>query len=241
MMRKLLRKDWRVNRPAVLGAVVLAACPYAYMFLVRALFPPDPTIAAWQVIQGWQGAAVAGLGLTLVMGAVFGGLAFAAERRDRPAEFLAMLPVSRRRIALSKLLVVFACTAVPAGIHVAVAVALIRRESEFRRISLEYMTESFIESLVVWACVFILLFGLAWMLSLNLKSPAIAATVAAGVGVMLLFVTSTWAHEAVREGAWLGWRIPSDITEHAVAGMSLGVGAIVFLLSTVHYLRRVEP
>lgn len=241
MMGKLLKKDWRVNRPAVIGAAVLTACPYAYVLLDRALFPPHPELAAHQLMDALEAASMAGLGLTLVMAAVFGGMAFAPERRDGPAEFLAMLPVSRSRIAVSKLLVVLPCTAVPAAIHTTVAVLLLRWESEVRQMPLDYLMKSLAEAAVMGAYVFVLLFGLAWMLSLNLKSPAIAATIAFSLGAILVFVTSTWAHEAVERGELLGWRVSSEFTTDAIAGLSLAVGAVAFLGSTVHYLRRVDP
>ena len=243
MMRKLLRKDWRVYRPAVVGAAVLAVCPYAFALLMYALYPPEPRIAATRALMDWlEEASGAGLGLTLVTAAVFGGMAFAAERREGPAAFLAMLPVTRRRIVASKLLVALPCVAVPAAVHAYVAAGVVLRwEGETRGLPPGFILNSFLQGLLACTCVFVLLFGLAWALSLNLRSPAIAATAAFGLAVILLFVTSTWAHEAVRRGEILGREVGPGFPRPVMASVCVAVGAIAFLVSTAHYLRRVEP
>src|SRR4051794_18081308 len=111
MMLALLRKEWRLSRLPGGGGSVLMLAFYA-IALSKLLFDNHPGTHTFDAYLGVLGAgAVYGMMLVAFMASVFGGVAFSVERRDRTAEFVAMLPVSRVAIAVSKLLTSAACLA----------------------------------------------------------------------------------------------------------------------------------
>jgi hypothetical protein len=233
-MMKLLRKDWRVFRAAVLGGAALAACPYAVVLSMQVLYPPQGgnTLRSYGVAL--EQSAMAGLLLSLVMAAVFGGIAFAAERRDRSAEFMALLPVRRWPAVLSKLLVAVPCVALPAAVHL--CVGLVGTQWRTRADYRPFMVGHLVEGILVFTCLAVLFFGLAWMLSIYLHSPAVATSVAIGIAVFVAFVVEIWAGEYARVHS--AARPNPNVTAGAVGVV---LGAVAFAASTAHYLRRVRP
>jgi ABC-type transport system involved in multi-copper enzyme maturation permease subunit len=99
-MNALLRKDWRLYRPTVVGCLVVLAG--VYLIGVLPLLREDPKAGPYDKPRQVVNVALFATGVTAVFAAVFGASAFAVERRDRTAEFLVMLPVSRTRILASK-------------------------------------------------------------------------------------------------------------------------------------------
>ncbi len=79
----------------------------------------------------------------------------------------------------------------------------------------------------------VLFFGVAWMLSVYLKSPAVAATAAIGAGVVLTAAAGA-AGEELRRIYGFDYEWPSILVTSFV------VGALAFVVSTAHYLRRVR-
>lgn len=238
MMRQLIRKDWRVYRIAVAGGAAMVACPYAMLLAMEVLYPPAGGNTLRTYGSALQESSTAGALLTLVLAAVFGGVAFAAERRDRSAEFMAMLPVPRGRVVLSKLLVAVPCLALTAAIHLCLRVIGTRWRHEIDWPPL--LLKEFAEGVMLFACVAVLFFGLAWMLSLYLHSPALAASVAIGVATLLYFWTAAWAEEYIRLQR-PGQAIPDGYVEATLGAMSVAVGSLALAGSTAHYLRRVRP
>lgn len=117
-MLPLLRKDWRLFRAPLIASMVALLMAYA---------------GGWEEVStvryatlGWRwGHAIHlgaeyGLYATAVMAAVFAGVSFAAERKERWADFLAMLPPTPGRVLLSKLLVAGACLGTMALLNVAI-------------------------------------------------------------------------------------------------------------------------
>lgn len=235
MMRELLRKDWRVYRVAVVGGAVLAACPYAVLLSMQALYPPGGGNTRQTYADALARAALGGTVLTLLMTAVFGGMAFAAERRERSAEFVALLPVRRGPIVLSKLLVAALYLVLMAAVHAClglVAVGL-QGDAEFGPHVRAYAASS----AVTVASTAVLCFGFAWMLSVYLQSPAIAATIAIGVAFVLSAVISGLFEPSER----LGPRSVFDAEWMTSTVVSLAVGGLAFIVSSAHYVRRVTP
>ena len=99
-MSALLRKDWRLYRPAVIGCLVVVAG--VYLVGVLPLLRDDPKAGPYDAPRQIVNVALLATGVTAAFAAVFGASAFAVERRDRTAEFLVMLPISRTRILASK-------------------------------------------------------------------------------------------------------------------------------------------
>ena len=105
MMWTLIKKDLRLNLLLIGSAALFSAMPYALAAVNLVVNPPDHKVVETRdYVQTLEGAGYACLILMVIMSSAFGGSSFALERRDRSAEFLGMLPVSRRRIGASKLL-----------------------------------------------------------------------------------------------------------------------------------------
>jgi ABC-type transport system involved in multi-copper enzyme maturation permease subunit len=242
MMTALLKKDWRLNRVVVVAGLIISVMPYVLALANQRFFPEKyRPVGLREYLDTTQFAAMACLALVVVLAAAFGGLTFAAERRERNAEFLGMLPVSRGRIILSKLLVALACVTVLIAFHVLVLVVcdawrvhagfLLRRNGE----GVFYAGGMAVAYAVT-------LFGIAWALSILLRSPAIAATIAIGIGAGLLFGGMAWAERAF--DAWdqlHGYRTSEEKLLTIVCSASAAIGLLAILLSSAHYIRRVEP
>lgn len=230
MMRALLGKDWRVNRVAVAGGIAATVCPYAVVLGMQALYPPAGGNTAGTYLRALENAAEIAMLLTLVMAAVFGGMAFAAERRDRSAEFVAMLPVTRGPVVLSKLFVGVACTATLGAVNGSLLLYAIARRPEAASPVPAPVAAA------LFAAVLVLYFAVAWALSIYLRSPAVAATVAAGIASAVYFAAAVQSEHA-------GIAQPSSRDAAAVtfAALCFALGLLVLIGSTAHYVRRVPP
>ena len=236
MMTTLLRKDWRVYRTAVVGSAVLSAAPYPVLALAEWLHPSThydgDRARAYVDLMG--AASGCGLLLTFLMAAVYGGAAFAAERREGSADFLAMLPVSRGRVALSKLAVSLACLALMTAVHLAALAACV---TWMRSRGYADAREDFAR-----ACLATLLgvmpFGVAWLLSSFTRSTAIAACTAIAVALTSLILVSTWLRDWYHayRGGDAQWHIFLAADVFAVT-----VGLLCVAAGTVIYVRRVAP
>jgi ABC-type transport system involved in multi-copper enzyme maturation permease subunit len=236
----LLRKDWRLNRVVVVGAVVLSVLPYVLPVANLRFNPPKYQVPGLRdYLDAVQFSASACLALSVVLAAAFGGLAFAAERRERTAEFLAMVPVSRAAVVLSKLVVAAVCMAVLIAVHV-VVIAVTCRFASIAGIRLHGATP--FEAGGMAAAFAVALFGFAWALSVFLHSPAIAASIAIALGIGLLFGGAAWA-ETLSD--YLERRYGGRLTEETVltilSSFAAGFGLLMLFASSVYYLRRVEP
>lgn len=248
MMRALLRKDWRVYRAAIIGGLVLLLIPYA--------------LAVWDHMW-WHGrgfnqfsdtvlqAAFMGLGLTVLTAAVVGGAAFAAERRDRSAEFLAVVPVPRLRAVRSKLWVALAFLLATWGVHAFLIVV-----AGFDPLApgrWRFDGQAF-NILLNTTSVAVMAFGVAWLMSSVVSSPAIAATFAVAATLVTLVVTIDLARP--REDAYgLMSAIEflegsSRIAATQVGAMSVqglgravmgGLGVAAWCAGTAVFVRRVSP
>ena len=100
-MTTLLIKDWRLNAPATLCLVLIYAVLPFIVFFSRAV---DEGVAhalnAESMTTCFMISAFAGLGISMLIIPAFGGIAFARERRDRSADFLASLSIDRTSVDL---------------------------------------------------------------------------------------------------------------------------------------------
>ncbi len=235
----LIRKDWRVNRVVVIGMLVVTVLPYFLATANLLVNPPESrsrTDADWVWAIG--GAAIASLIFVVALSAAFGGVAFAAERRDRTAEFLAMLPVSRGAMITSKLLVAVACLSTVLIINFFVVYWSTHWLTSRGLHGVEELMP--LAGLVTGGTCAI--FGVAWALSVFLRSPAIAAAVAIALGIGMLFGGIAWAEKVARVwGEVAKVRTDEDVLLTIVGGF-LGVfGMICVLVSAAVYARRVQP
>jgi ABC-type transport system involved in multi-copper enzyme maturation permease subunit len=106
MMNWLLWKDYRQNRVAFYSAAFFMLLPHlAILYVVCRETWLGVAQGHGQWADYFAGAALYGFVFSQLSIAVIGGNAFSGERVDRSAEFLFSLPISRGKIALSKLLV----------------------------------------------------------------------------------------------------------------------------------------
>lgn len=283
MKLALLRKDLHLFRLPLAAGLVLAVVPYLFAIddvvagrrqyqSFDRLIPVMVRDAdgAWREarlpIQQFAGvlassalveAALIGLGLAAVLAAAYGGIAFAAERRDHSAEFLAMLPVSRLRIAAAKSAAATACVLAPALLHAAVIAAWCWAAWPVNAASQgpgmwAWMRDDLYNGLAV----VVMLFGVAWMASAFMAKPAVAAVLALEVGVVVVYLAlrGAWqADESLSAAVMMG---PVDSIEafinpsgggsgrlgaaaqSAARVAAVAVGVLALVAGTAAYVRR---
>src|SRR5262245_46278959 len=114
----LLNKDWRLYRAPIIALLAVSAMPYAVLWGSNA-FQMHESGADFSNSINYE-AAMASILAIVAVASAFGGCSFALERRDRSADFLAMLPVSRWQIMASKVLVSAFCLATVLLIHLTI-------------------------------------------------------------------------------------------------------------------------
>lgn len=226
----LFRKDLRVYCPAVIGGAVVTVAPYLVLFVAVMIDPIgngklDAVLAAVN----------SGIGLAALISAALGGMSFAVERRDRTAEFLAMLPITRRRIAMSKLCVGFTCVAAMLAVHV----AMLAIATRFLGAMGSYFAWDNFERQVLTSVGLVLFaFGVAWLASARLESAVISTCLAIGCAIVGSIVAMTALTE------WSG-RQYIGLNQWFVQGwyslLTGGTGILAILVGRILYIRRVAP
>jgi hypothetical protein len=228
----LMKKDWRVFRGPVIACVILGVVPYLVVF--AAAFVPDHYHTSWrqQFTETISGAAVCSLIVTGVFAGIFASAAFAAERNDRSADFLLLLPPRRIDILLSKLAVavpwLILCFAVHCIICVAGVFAMSSESRYFSKIQFNNPLDG--QQNIAYGVVG--LFGMAWMFSTFLRSTAISMC------IPLVTVIATAAFVGLASSL-LEWSQQRTLDTWCL--FSLVIGFVCFAAGTAHYLRRVEP
>jgi ABC-type transport system involved in multi-copper enzyme maturation permease subunit len=228
IMLALLKKDWRTYRSAVVGSIALLCCA-CIMGVAVYRVNGEITRDALSVALGATG--VCGLMLSGVVAAILGGLAFAGERRDHSADFLAMLPVSRAQIVWSKIIVSAAWLAVMVLINLIFIGAAYYVQENPGPIPWRQAPD-IIATFGVGAAIAMMLFGVGWLLSSFSTSPAISASVSIGVmAASLTVIAMNFERPIFGQGLVL---LVSFL-------WAMFVGITAFTLGTKHYLRRIEP
>ncbi len=224
-MRALLKKDWRLFRPTIVGSLVVLAS--IYLIGLLPLLWEDPLAGPFGRPRQVLIVALLAAGVTAVFAAVFGASAFAVERRDRSAEFLAMMPVSRMRILTSKAAVAAAFLLTLWVIHLTAAFLAINQLGTAARDTTEYAY-----AFAGVAAGTAMMFAVAWLFSAFLTGAAIPFGLGFGITVAsaelvrrLIENLGLHGHAFVR--AWLVW--------------SCAAAVISFVTGAVHYARRVAP
>jgi ABC-type transport system involved in multi-copper enzyme maturation permease subunit len=242
MMLALIRKEWRLSRAILIGCLVTMVMPYVLNVANTWINPSrGANLEPRDYVDAVKFAAFASLAITVVLAAAFGGQTFAGERRERTAEFLAMLPVSREAIIASKLVVPAACLAALIGVHVLVLVAC-GKWAEHIGLRRQDAQDA------VYAAIFgvsyaVAVFGIAWALSVFLRSAAIAATVTIGIGVGMFFGMMAWGervhHFLIKREYVQSYN--EAITIAVICATVALIGIVAIVGSSLHYRRRVEP
>jgi len=215
-MIALIRKDFRVYRAAFI-AVALWLIVILLNPIVNAIIMTlqSGSNDAANVLEDWG---MAGHWVVICVAAVFGGCAFAIERRDRSAEFLAMMPISRGKILASKLITA-SVAVVPLWF---IASCMLAGFCGILQ-SLQFMQTT--------ACVIVLAFGISWLCSALTRSPSISACLGLA-GVLLEIVLATQVHEYGYSNSYIMnlVRISAAVT-----------GIFCFIGGCIVFTRRVSP
>ena len=230
-MWMLMRKDWRLSRAPLVGAAVFFVIPYiigAYAYFREREWERPSEL--WVTVGYFAWTLMA-----MCAGAVAGNI-FAGERSIRSAEFLHMLPVSRRRILASKLIVGGVC-AVGLWVVGAAAVlipAFVLEPTDFvPAVGAMAMVEKWIFTapgiLLAGA---IACFGVAWCCSAVLSKPSLCTVIGIAASVAVGVWLAIWA-----SGRDLGER---DAMRIVVCSLS-GLGVAGLIAGSWHYLVRRRP
>lgn len=229
-MKWLLWKDYRQNRLVVIAALCFLLVPHllALCFSWTGASYASPTRSRW--VENFTASSLYGFCIAQVVIALIGGNVIAGERVDRSAEFLASLPIARRRILVSKLLLALAIIAViwlTDGLALCYAMELLyQHHGVDQGAAIEFFANAAITAMTF--------FCVAWCLSAFLSSAVIA--VCGGLVAPLIAVSGPMfiAH-------LLGSPMQDFEPESWFLGICLTVSPICFVVGTWHYLRRVEP
>jgi hypothetical protein len=220
----LLKKDWGLNCVPIYGGLVLVASPYLVAALA-AMTARGP-LRGREVSQSFMVAAVMADVLTILLAAVFGAAAFALERRERSADFLAMMPVSRMCVVASKLVLASVVLAALWLSNCAIY-SIACHYGHFPPSSVNVIGDMLIASILLFT-----LFGVAWLFSSFLSSPPIAAFISIGVGCAAFF----WPELLPNSNS-----VPEGDNDTLLFLVFIIFGLLGVVIGTFHYLRRVEP
>jgi ABC-type transport system involved in multi-copper enzyme maturation permease subunit len=235
---QLLKKDWRLNRAPLIALALAAAGPYLIGWYAH-LWNQHQNIATghanWNDIEKpWDvlaGCAAVSIACASLVAAAFGGNAFATERRERWADFQAMMPASRPWIVFSKLMV----SAGPLVMIIA-ANLVIWPAALYSHIvrGFPLSTEAgqiWNESAMVFrtVCIGVMVFGFSWFCSVFLNS----ATISAAIAVIVLFAI-TFAAALIRIDSY-------PRLEEIMNIGTLCVGLAMLVAGSLIYNRRVAP
>lgn len=228
-MNWLLWKEFRQNLPVVIAGVIFLLTPH-----LLALYA-----ACWDLYHGyflWERccryvlvSSFYSIVLSQLVVAAIGGNAFAGERIDRSAEFLASLPISRRRILATKLLFAFI---VVGTIWLSNGMVLMSLSHPGMWISPDQ--QDIPRILAEAALVGSVFFSVAWMFSSFLNSPTYAAL--AGILTPAIYWTGILFCAFMFQLNYLHLH-GLDI----IRWLCLATAPISFVLGVCFYLRRVEP
>lgn len=225
-MKALLWKEYRQNQRFLVAAGILMTMPY----LLAGLFALGDYLSLgarlglqWQKYCGV--ACIGGMFMSALLGAFVAGTVVAGERADRSAEFFAYLPISRRDAITAKAIFALGtCLAlwlVSVGAYLLVILAWP-----------EVDPRELVGILTAFVLTGVLIFGVSWLFSTLLRSPAIAAG-AGLISLVFVFVSAALIEEA--------WDPKGKAIEAWYPVVCIFIGVTCFAVGVRHYLRRIEP
>jgi ABC-type transport system involved in multi-copper enzyme maturation permease subunit len=228
-MKWLLWRECRLNMLILGVAAFLLVVPYIIAVTTVLVVGAENLVTR---ISPWAAALAAAAGYSLVLNqltfALLGGNAFAGERADGSAEFMAYQPVSRARRLACKLLLVLIVAVVIWGMNALVGVALF-----------PHLGHRGVEHAIVF-CGYVAVTGLtffcvSWFVSAIQSTPTYA--VAVGLIVPFLLVATL---------QFIAWVTRWDLLNQYGVAIGYVIGCLIcacvsFLLGTQYFLRRIEP
>jgi len=231
-MKALLWKDWCVNQFVLIVGTVLLFLPYL-IFLILVIYSLRQGSAV-HVNMIWEYGTMKIFGnisltLSLLTIAMLGGNAMAAERADRSAEFLLYLPPSRRSLITSKIILAVGASLVIWIVNLLILLVVAPRLPGAPPLVDGALWQAPGDGMLFLGVTAVLFFGVAWLASSFMASPAIATS----CGLLAPAVV----------GGILGsihylHRFPFPKWYNS---LGLTVGILGFIAGTVVYLRRFAP
>ena len=170
--------------------------------------------------------------------ALIGGNAIAGERADRSAEFLASLPITRKKILGSKLLLSLAIVGVIWTIDASALLGLARFSGQFGNDAHPVLAA--LTTLGCIAIVAMMFFGVSWLFSSFLSSPTFAVGGGLIVPLLLYAGIASAAISSTSTTTSIG-QTGAGAVVFSYFGLGLALAALCFGVGTWYYLRRVEP
>lgn len=226
IMRALFHKDWRFFRVPMVALLIASGLWILYSLLVWGewMSRPADMERATSFLDLVDAAAAYGAGVVALIAAAFGGMAIAGERADSAADFLAMLPVTRLQIAISKWLVSLVMLGTGLLIPGLVATWFYFHGTPGHA---HDNGDQFFRLVAMYGAFAVGFFGVAWLLGVLMQSAPISACV--GIAVILAAVTVTEAS------------VPFQVMGAAKDVVAAGMGLAGTVVGTICYLRRVSP
>lgn len=237
-MKWLLWKDYRHNRLIVFTTLALLLTPYLIGIAVIIVGPwikegmNNGQAVYWR--PPWRdilyGTGAYSIALCQVGMALLGGNAIAGERADRSSQFLYSLPVTRRRLLASKLLLVLIVAATVWLVNATVFSFLNATSPGWS----QHFGDEFLLGMLCIATTGLTFFCVAWCLSAFIASPAF--NVCCGLLTPLVLGTSLSLVNALSD-----LRAPEAVVWLWYVIACLMLSASCFATGTWQYLRRIEP
>jgi ABC-type transport system involved in multi-copper enzyme maturation permease subunit len=255
-MRWLLWKDYRHNRLIVFTTLVLLLGPHLIALGVmcggpwikidtRHGHPVYWTPPKWQDIMA--GTSIYSVCISQLAAALIGGNAIAGERVDRSAEFLYSLPIRRRKLLASKLLLAMAIAVAIWLVNALIFSSIILYELGGVPIPLPnpvnwnfFVNRDVLLVMAMIATTGLTFFCIAWFFSSFIASPTVAICAGLITPVLLAsgiaLVDMLLAMSGLKEN-----RLGYPAANLWYLGICLTLSVVCFGVGTWHYLRRVEP
>ncbi len=230
-MRALLWKDYRVNRLVLLAGLVLLVAPPAAVAVINGYGAMRYGEPVWPWMAALQVGAILSLVVSFITVAMLGGTAFACERADRSAEFLAYLPPTRGQIVASKMALAGGSVAAIWAVDLLLIYVVAPLCGEVHPQVAEELRDLRERLLPAVAGTSVCLFGAAWFGSSFLPSHGVATGLAFGAPVLLFGVLQAIAFAFNANDLAESWFTAVGCAT-GVAGFAAGIGL---------YLRRVGP
>jgi ABC-type transport system involved in multi-copper enzyme maturation permease subunit len=222
----LVRKDWRLNRVPLIGLTLLTVIGYSIVTAIYLWSRYDSAkrgaILAASFADILQAGAAFGMSCTILVAAAFGAVAFAQERREGWADFLAVVPATRMNIIASKLIAALACILPFCCLNLC-ASAICDHYSPA-------IHPQGVEDTLLTTLTAVTVFGFAWLLSTFMKSDALAACSA----LIIVALSSALATLAC-------YHIDVAATEVVLVSGAAVCAAATIIGGSAYYCRRVAP
>jgi ABC-type transport system involved in multi-copper enzyme maturation permease subunit len=238
-MIALLRKDLRLNAPVTIALLLTyITLPFLVFGALVASDGLQHTLKESGVATSFVITAFVGLGISLFILPAFGGIAFARERRERSADFLAAHPIPRRSVVVSKLIVTLALCSLPWLLSVVIVVGVQR---VLPRVDGSFVGPdgSEIREGVMWLLrLQAMLLGGSWLLSSLLRSETVATTSTILGTIVLAIAFATYRSALERTGYVELAHARADVLA-TILTLAIGLGG--FLAGTLIAFKRTSP